>query len=201
VTGLTNGTAYTFTATATNAEGTTVASPASSSATPVAPAGSGSGGSGSGAGGSGAVAPNLVIVLTPSRKTLAAGQTLTLQLDFSNTGTAAASGAKACVTIPEGFTVVDADGGTVTGNQICFNVGALAAPDAKVHARRAGRAPASSSTRRFNVVLRATTAVTRVVTFSTTVSAAGVKPKTVVVKAKPIRIKPSRNAAAESPTG
>ena len=214
VTGLTNGTAYTFTATATNVGGTTVASPASLSVTPVAPAGSGSGGSGSGgsgaggsgsggsgSGGSGAVAPTLVIVLTPSRRTVAAGQTLTLRLDFSNTGTAAASGAKACVTIPEGFTVVDADGGTVTGNQICFNVGALAAPDAKVQARRAGRAPASSSTRRFNVVLRATTAVTRVVTFSTTVSAAGVRPRTVVVKAKPIRIKPSRNASAESPTG
>jgi len=149
----------------------------------------------------GAVAPKLVIVLTPSRRTLAVGQTMTLRLDFSNTGTAAASGAKACVTIPSGFTIVDADGGTVTGNQICFKVGTLAAPDAKVHARRNGRAAASPSTRRFNVVLRATTAVTKVVTFSTTVSATGVKPKTVVVKAKPIRIKPSRNAAAEAPTG
>jgi uncharacterized repeat protein (TIGR01451 family) len=142
-----------------------------------------------------------VIVLTPSRRTVAAGQTLTLRLDLSNTGTAAASGAKACVTIPEGFTVVDADGGTVTGNQICFNVGALAAPDAKVQARRAGRASATSSTRRFNVVLRATTVVTKVVTFSTTASATGVKPRTVVAKAKPIRIKPSRNASAETPTG
>jgi len=80
-------------------------------------------------------------------------------------------------------------------------LGCASGPDAKVHARRNGRALASPSTRRFNVVLRATTAVTRVVTFSTTVSAAGVKPKTVVVKAKPIRIKPSRNASAESPTG
>jgi outer membrane protein OmpA-like peptidoglycan-associated protein len=51
VTGLTNGTSYTFTATATNAVGTSASSAASTAVTPVA--GGGGGGSGGGGGGSG----------------------------------------------------------------------------------------------------------------------------------------------------
>jgi hypothetical protein len=98
VTGLTNATAYTFTATATNANGTSIASSASSSITPAIPAViaeilvvAGGGGGQNGGGGAGGLSYH-------SSKTLTTGVTFTITVGGGgvgkvvNTGTAGTNG-------------------------------------------------------------------------------------------------------------
>jgi hypothetical protein len=80
VTGLTNGTSYTFTVTATNGAGTGAASTASNAVTPTAS--SGGGGGGGGGGGS----ASLALSITPASQTVASGGTASWTVSVTNTG-------------------------------------------------------------------------------------------------------------------
>jgi Divergent InlB B-repeat domain/Fibronectin type III domain len=86
VTGLANGTSYTFTVTATNAAGTGPSSTPSNAVTPIAVGGGGGGGSSGGGGsGGGGSPPNLAGTLSgPSGATV--GSSVSLTMNIANTG-------------------------------------------------------------------------------------------------------------------
>jgi len=99
ITGLNDGTSYTFTVSATNSSGTGAASAASSAVTPSAATGGGGGG-----GGGGAIPDLGVSVSGPAQ--VAPGAEATFSLAVSDLNGATASGIHLIATLPPGATVV-----------------------------------------------------------------------------------------------
>ncbi len=99
VTGLTDGTSYTFTVTATNSAGTGPSSSASSSVTPTAAASSGGGG-----GGGGGPIPDLAVTASGPQQISTGGQA-TYTLAVSDLNGATANDIHLFVTLPSGATV------------------------------------------------------------------------------------------------
>lgn len=117
-TGLSNGTAYSFSITAANALGTSWASTAT--ATPRVPASGGSG-----AGGGASTAP-LTATITASRRTVASGKRITASIRVRNTGTATATKVVACIRAPKGLSIVQRPGAKKRlRNPACFTVKTL----------------------------------------------------------------------------
>lgn len=189
ITGLTNGTAYTFTviADSTSTRGVSQESGPSNAVTPGAPppptpaAATTSTPAATPAADAGA--PILRAVITPSRRTLRFGQQVTLHLNVRNVGTAGASGVTACVAIPSGFELVDAHGGTHRRGEVCYIVGTLTAPVARRNAVRV-------STRDYRVTLRAMAA--RTTGFAITVRADNATARRFISPLSRVRVTPGR---------
>ncbi len=122
VTGLTDGTSYTFTVASTNAAGTGAASIASNAVTPSA---SGGGGGGSGGGGGGGAAPDLHVSVSAGPLPHAVGDELTYAVTIVNQG-GSSSASTLNVDLPGGVTLVGTrvdrgPGCTASGQSVsCF---------------------------------------------------------------------------------
>ena len=112
VTGLTNGTAYTFTVTATNVAGTSAPSAASASITPNATPKS--------------VASLQARILAP-RGRLVSGETIRVGIRVTNSGNADATAVVACLRVPAMLTFVNTRSGTQSGRIVCFRIDRIAA--------------------------------------------------------------------------
>jgi hypothetical protein len=123
ITGLANGTSYTFTVTATNSAGTSAASSASASVTPATANEATS-------------SPSLTVRLLPSRRSLRAGQAMRLGVRTSNspsTGTAmarmggqmasaTAEEVRTCVRLPANLVVTGRPAGSLrSGRTVCWD--------------------------------------------------------------------------------
>ncbi|MGI9187857.1 MAG: fibronectin type III domain-containing protein, partial [Gaiellales bacterium] len=196
VTGLTNGTAYTFTVVAAQSLGSDTKSLTSSDSNAATPQGAPPAPTPTPTPAPASIptpsatpepsaattgAPGLKARVTPSQRRLVAGEELTLDVGVSNIGTAAASNVGACVEIPAGFELVRAPGGRVRDGAVCYAVGVLQAPTAR-------RLTARVAARSYRIVLRAQTV--SVVRFAVTLSAAGLPTRKVVMKASKVRVAP-----------
>ncbi|MFM8828798.1 MAG: fibronectin type III domain-containing protein [Actinomycetota bacterium] len=114
VTGLTAGTAYTFTVSAANEFGSGPASSPSNAVTPTGAA-------------SQQASPALSAAVSASRARVTSGQSLRIGIRMRNTGTAQAQKVVSCITLPSNFAIVSARGATRSARTLCFNVGTLAA--------------------------------------------------------------------------
>jgi len=186
VLGLTGGTTYTFTATATNAAGTSPPSPPSAAVTPTAAVQAASEGGG----------PRLRVKITSSRTSITIGETLLLTLTIANVGSASAEGTRACVTIPAGFIVVTAGGGTQAGDRVCFRAGTLSPTAKQGWGHPGGHARTGPTrTRAYRLTLRVTrSARARLTSITVVTRATGLKPTKTNVKLTPIRVLPFASA-------
>ncbi len=122
VSGLSNGTGYTFTGTATNAAGTSPASAPSNAVTPTAAAATPT---------ATAATPTATTTLRPmvlpSRTRLTSGQAMRLGIRTTNTGTATATSVTSCLSLPQNLVVTRTAGATRSGRTLCFALGDLPA--------------------------------------------------------------------------
>ena len=112
ITGLSNGTSYTFAVTATNATGTSPASATSNAVTPTAAA---------------VTTTTLRPTVLPSRTRLISGQAMRLGIRTTNAGTATAASVTSCLRLPQNLVVTRTGGATRSGRTLCFSLGALPA--------------------------------------------------------------------------
>jgi hypothetical protein len=112
ITGLSNGTSYTFAVTATNATGTSPASATSNAVTPTAAV---------------VTTTTLRPTVLPSRTRLISGQAMRLGIRTTNTGTATAASVTSCLRLPQNLVVTRTGGATRSGRTLCFSLGALPA--------------------------------------------------------------------------
>ena len=137
ITGLANGTAYTFTVVATNGAGNSVASAASAAVspppstpptpTPAPPSTQAP---------TSALVPavgsaTLVPAVLPSRTRLTSGQTMRLGVRTRNTGRVAATGVTSCLRLPANMVVVRKGSALRSGRTVCFRQGTIAAGSQK----------------------------------------------------------------------
>ena len=128
ITGLANGTAYTFTVVATNGAGNSVASAASAAVspqpstpptpTPAPPS-------------TQAPTSALVPAVLPQRTRLTSGQTMRLGVRTRNTGRVAATGVTSCLRLPANLVVVRKGSALRSGRTVCFRQGTIAAGSQK----------------------------------------------------------------------
>ena len=133
ITGLANGTAYTFTVVATNGAGNSVASAASAAVspqpstpptpTPAPPSTQAP---------TSALVPavgsaTLVSAVLPSRTRLVSGQTVRVGIRARNTGSVTASNVTSCLRLPSNSSIVRRNGALRSGRTLCFRVGDIAA--------------------------------------------------------------------------
>lgn len=112
VTGLANGTAYSFTARATNAAGTGPASPASGTVTPAAAVA--------------ATAAAVAATITPGRRRIRSGQSMPVVIKPRNPGTAPARSVVACATMPAGLVIIGRGSARRSGSTACFTISSIA---------------------------------------------------------------------------
>lgn len=122
VTGLTNGTAYAFTARATNPAGTGPASPTSAAVTPSAPA--------------------LSATVRPGRTRIRSGASMRVAINARNAGTATARSVIACATMPAGLAITSRGAARRSGRTACFTIPSIA-PGARASRFVAVRATAT----------------------------------------------------------
>ena len=175
VTGLTNGTSYTFTVTATNSTGTSPVSAASASVTPSAAA--------TVAVATVADATSIRLTVLPSSTRLISGETMRVGIRTTNIGKSTATSVTTCLTLPANLVVTHTAGAKRSGRSLCFSLGNLTA----------------GATRTKTVHVRAvtTSTVTRRVIGTARSSATSASTTT---RSTPIRITP-RDESAEAVTG
>jgi len=89
-----------------------------------------------------AKAPTITLTLTPSVSTVPGGSVLTVKLDLRNLGPVDAIGVVVCAPIPDGFSLISAPGGKLSGGNVCWKVGTLvegATPTLTMRLRAHGR--------------------------------------------------------------
>ena len=176
VTGLTNGTSYTFTVTATNSTGTSPVSAASASVTPSAAA--------TVAAATVADATSIRLTVLPSSTRLVSGEKMRVGIRTTNIGKSTATSVTTCLTLPANLVATHTGGAKRSGRALCFSLGNLKA----------------GATRTKTVHVRAVTTrtVTRQVVGTARSSATSTPLAT--ARSKSIRIAP-RDEPAEAVTG
>jgi hypothetical protein len=147
VTGLTNGTRYTFTATATNATGTSPASAASNAVTPTGTTPQAT-----------TTTTTLRPTVLPSRTRITSGQSMRLGIRTTNTGSATASSVTSCITLPANLVVIRTGGATRSGRTLCFSLGDLPAGATRTNALTVRAVATRSVIRRVSATTRSTSA-------------------------------------------
>lgn len=114
ISGLANGTSYTFTVTATNSTGTSPVSAASASVTPSAAA-------------TVADATSIRLTVLPSSTRLISGETMRVGIRTTNIGKSTATSVTTCLTLPANLVVTHTAGAKRSGRSLCFSLGNLKA--------------------------------------------------------------------------
>ena len=123
VTGITNGTSYTFTVTATNTTGTSPASAPSNVITPTSTTLATTTTSTS----TTATSTEIEVVVLPGRTRLRSGETMRIAIRASNSSKAAVASVTTCLTLPANLVVTHTGGAQRAGRSLCFSLGSLAA--------------------------------------------------------------------------
>ncbi len=127
VTGLANGTSYTFRVTATNAMGTSGNSAASAPVTPTGPASAAANAQQAASSAPTARPAALTATLLPSRRRVVSGQRVTTAIRLRNTGGTAAASATGCMTVPWNLVITSAPGALRSNRTVCFAMGSIPA--------------------------------------------------------------------------
>jgi hypothetical protein len=121
VTGLTNGTSYTFTVTATNTTGTSPASAPSNAITPTSTTAATTTTTTT------ATSTKIDVVVLPGRTRLRSGETMRIAIRASNSSKATVASVTTCLTLPANLVVTHTGGAQRAGRSLCFSLGSLAA--------------------------------------------------------------------------
>lgn len=127
VTGLANGTSYTFRVTATNAMGTSGNSAASAPVTPTGPTSAAATAQQAASSAPTARPATLTATLLPSRRRVVSGQRVTTAIRLRNTGGTAAASATGCMTVPWNLVITSAPGALRSNRTVCFAMGSISA--------------------------------------------------------------------------
>ena len=181
ISGLANGTSYTFTVTATNSTGTSPVSAASASVTPSAAA---TVAAATVAAATVADATSIRLTVLPSSTRLVSGEKMRVGIRTTNIGKSTATSVTTCLTLPANLVATHTGGAKRSGRALCFSLGNLKA----------------GATRTKTVHVRAVTTrtVTRQVVGTARSSATSTPLAT--ARSKSIRIAP-RDEPAEAVTG